>query len=409
MTRSISHPTESYTSSNSNEPYTFRNSTSCEQTIRLAIPPFNQGSWTILFAPLPYDEENPSDPGWAWCRIAWTGAEPAEVLSLSLAVESSEGVAVKHDLLGGPAARWPTMGIGKIELVVKGLGAYCGAPVLEAKTMQRGKSKKGSKKLASSAAFAVQGACTLNPPLKNDIRLVFSSNRDLLANTEFLISHSECFKTVINFEDTSRSIQKGKKRSAGTPSAPLCFEDSDEEKDQSTGLTLPRLSQDSDIVYDNELVITEASYSTYKALLIFLQTRRIHFAQLSSTKNLLNSFIDTKTLFHSTTTTNSSLLPPASPKSIYRLADFLSLPSLCTLALHDFSSQLTVSNVMHELFSDVAHSHDQLLMAALAFAVLHVGEVRRSRGFGEVQRRGREGGLEAQERKVVGLLESLEG
>ena len=77
---------------------------------------------------------------------------------------------------------------------------------------------------------------------------------------------------------------------------------------------------------------------------------------------------------------------PTSPKSIYRLADFLSLPSLVRLALNNYRSQLTVENVAHELFGDVAACYEEIANVALTFAAANWNRIKAQEGMRDVER-----------------------
>ena len=77
---------------------------------------------------------------------------------------------------------------------------------------------------------------------------------------------------------------------------------------------------------------------------------------------------------------------PTSPKSIYRLADFLSLPTLARLALDNYRSQLTVKNVALELFGDVAACYDEIAHVALTFAAANWNSIKKQEGMRVVER-----------------------
>lgn len=89
-----------------------------------------------------------------------------------------------------------------------------------------------------------------------------------------------------------------------------------------------------------------------------------------------------------------------SPKSIYRLAHYLEIDKLSKLALANFESQLSCLNVIHELYSDIASHSPEIRDIALDFVVLYWDEVRGTRAYSDVMRRGEQEGIDG----VTGLL-----
>ncbi|KAJ6456216.1 hypothetical protein C8R47DRAFT_189627 [Mycena vitilis] len=82
-------------------------------------------------------------------------------------------------------------------------------------------------------------------------------------------------------------------------------------------------------------VLRDTAFTTWKALLYYLYTRRVNFRPLKSEGPK--------------ETTVSG--PACSPKSMYRLADKLGLEELQALALASISSRLSESNILEEVFS----------------------------------------------------------
>lgn len=131
-----------------------------------------------------------------------------------------------------------------------------------------------------------------------------------------------------------------------------------------------------------EIVVTETAFTTYRALLVYLQTEHLEFAPLLSSFNDLSPPSEVTQRRHKKVTTprpdGLSLPLPASPKSIYRLAHLLSLPDLSAQALASLSSQLTPSNVLYELFDSVSGAYDEVQKLELAYAIKHWKEVKGS-------------------------------
>ncbi|GAA5936857.1 hypothetical protein JCM3775_002726 [Rhodotorula graminis] len=142
--------------------------------------------------------------------------------------------------------------------------------------------------------------------------------------------------------------------------------------------------------------INDVPYSTYLAVLIWAQTSHITFAPLLSTfrrpgvddaaasgarQDAVRALAETK----------SPLLPvPVSPKSVYRLADYLSLAPLKKLALNNLVSQLKPEIAAYELYSDVACGYDDVRDAVLEYVVEHWSEVKVSAATRAVEAAARE-------------------
>ncbi|KAI5474263.1 hypothetical protein MNV49_003751 [Pseudohyphozyma bogoriensis] len=139
---------------------------------------------------------------------------------------------------------------------------------------------------------------------------------------------------------------------------------------------------------DREIKITSARNSTYRAVLVWLQTSHIAFAPLSSSFHPSLSPTSTRleTLKNSLKA-YGSLPVPVSPKSVYRLTHLLELPRLGQMALEEISSQLTVDNVALELFSSTSEVYAEVRKVELDFAVRHWAGVKKSKGMAEIERR----------------------
>lgn len=165
------------------------------------------------------------------------------------------------------------------------------------------------------------------------------------------------------------------------------MDDSDDETDDIiTQSGTPRLEDDmddGDFTY-REIVITETAYSTYRAVLLYLHTSHISFAPLSSTLHLLHptSKQSRRQRIEKSLLASPKYPSPVSPKSVYRLAHLLEIPSLLALALDKFKSQLSTANAAEELFSDTSALYDDV--RAVAHVVAHWAEVRASQGWRDV-------------------------
>jgi len=133
----------------------------------------------------------------------------------------------------------------------------------------------------------------------------------------------------------------------------------------------------------HEGIVRDFAYKTYEAVLLYLKTGAIEFAPLSSSSATPTTF----TLIEESTQKpplarpiidSNSLLPSVLPKSVYRLAQLLSLPRLSKLALTVFKEQLTVDNILRKLFTKFSSSFSEVADVVVDFAVEHWKEVKES-------------------------------
>ncbi|GAA5906107.1 hypothetical protein JCM5296_001048 [Sporobolomyces johnsonii] len=137
--------------------------------------------------------------------------------------------------------------------------------------------------------------------------------------------------------------------------------------------------------------VVDTAYTTYFAVLVWIATGYIRFAPLRSkftsdargAEQARAAEIDKMLFSHS----DLQLPPPASPKSVYRLAHLLELPELLQLAFDNYKSQISAANVAYELYSDVSCSYEAIRDVALEFAVAHWKEVGGAEGTREMERR----------------------
>ncbi|GAA5855468.1 hypothetical protein JCM8547_007844 [Rhodosporidiobolus lusitaniae] len=116
----------------------------------------------------------------------------------------------------------------------------------------------------------------------------------------------------------------------------------------------------------HRIIIRDASYKTYRAVLYYLATGKISFAHLSSLPTTPSSFPPLSSM---TPSVSSNPVLPVSPKSIYRLADYLSLPA--TIAFTSFTAQLSTNNCLAELLSDLSADYDDVREVCIAAVLRH--------------------------------------
>jgi hypothetical protein len=233
----------------------------------------------------------------------------------------------------------------------------------------------------------------------HDFRLFFphllDSGAELWTSSKFLSHSSPYFETLLSSsfsEATSRRSKRARTETSSVeaPRAPTTEErdydgDSDDETDTFLCSRIPPILDDASAADDLpycEIRITQTAYSTYRAVLLFLQTGHISFTPLSS------SLSTSRDDYLASKLEESPNLPlPVSPKSVFRLADLLDLPSLEALALTSFKSSLTVDGAAHELFSDASVLYRELRTAVLQFVKEKADEVKATAGWEDVMRK----------------------
>jgi len=140
---------------------------------------------------------------------------------------------------------------------------------------------------------------------------------------------------------------------------------------------------------------------------MYLQTGHVWFAPLTSSFSHLPLEARSKARLDAISAQHKlepKLPPPASPKSVYKLAHYLSLPSLQSLALQDISRQLSIENVFIELFDGLPSVYDEVRKVMVEYAVKHKKEVIETEGFKTVMERLRRNELDRSGAVVADLL-----
>ncbi|GAA5895973.1 hypothetical protein JCM6882_005576 [Rhodosporidiobolus microsporus] len=224
--------------------------------------------------------------------------------------------------------------------------------------------------------------------LPSQVRLFFPNLRK--DGTELWASSDVLSKTVPYFRDlltsdfseaTPRRSKRARKSGAQPlpppPDAEKDFEDSDDETDAFLLTNKPpKLSEsiEGSEVSFREVTITQTAFSTYHALLVYLETGFVHFAPLRSASKPSNpAASSTRPDFLSQKLKDKPSLPlPVSPKSLFRLADLLRLPDdvpLSALCLRAISDSLTHHGAALELFSDTSQCFDKVRKVVLDYVV----------------------------------------
>ncbi|GAA5885551.1 hypothetical protein JCM6882_007465 [Rhodosporidiobolus microsporus] len=410
-------------------------------------PPFSSGTWSLAFLP------SPTKPGKytpSTVKLAWSGCgEVAPWSRGRLCVaekEREEGRGKVFDLLLQPdEGSFPSRESGEVEIRV-------GRPTRPFEVyldvdMQDEETTSVSRCLALIDQRPIFDVCLTFPP----------STRTLWASSSMLAEASPWWKTTLS----AIGFSEGFSRRATHPLSSQ-FDDSDDEQDDedededeedcmplsrlatpppspplSPPLDFPAFSASSSLHAGYRTIpITGTSHSTYRAFLCYLLSGQLSFAPLTSTflsppttphtlsrKEALD--LRAASLLPSTRLhppTSSPLPPSVSPKSLFRLAHFLEIPSLAERALSALREGLSADGVAYELFGSggdeeggrggrpLGEVYDQVWEMELAWARAHWGEVKASRGMREAaeRMRRREEGATAYEVETLLRLAGVE-
>ena len=201
----------------------------------------------------------------------------------------------------------------------------------------------------------------------NDVKFSFSPSKLVLwGNVESLSNSSPYFKTLFDSgfaESTPSTFRKQTSKSKRRKvERERDFDDSDDETDEFIlARDVDQAASDSSPQFEvpfRLVEINESAYTTYLAVLCWIDSGHITFAPLRSSSRLQSD----PTSLRNAQLVESSVHPahplPASPKSVYRLAHFLELDELVKLAFSNIQSQLTKEIIAYEVFGDVALAYD---------------------------------------------------
>ncbi|GAA5978937.1 hypothetical protein JCM5350_004183 [Sporobolomyces pararoseus] len=170
----------------------------------------------------------------------------------------------------------------------------------------------------------------------------------------------------------------------------------------------------------SEVIVADASYSTFRALLYYLYTNQVSFTPLASTfyaakdraSNLNIAFpYTTRKSFiiaHSPRGSSKEPIGPASAKALYRLADKMGLSELKLLAFEHIVSSLTPQNVVYEAFGSFSMRFEEVKRVEVNFLLQHWNEVKSSGSMAKVFAFLRTGRFPGFEEVWLSLLEHLE-
>ncbi|BGP49000.1 hypothetical protein JCM10450v2_004879 [Rhodotorula kratochvilovae] len=243
--------------------------------------------------------------------------------------------------------------------------------------------------------------------LPNDVRIFFPSTAgrpaELWTSEALLMKTSPYFRSLFRsgLAETIPVSSKRARRPDEGSSAPRRtrsrspadkdFVNSDDETDELTfRLKRPELHdprEGAEFPY-KQVTVTRAAYSTYRAVLLWMQTFYIRFAPPSSSfppANIKNTRADALRDAHNE---DPALPLLVSPKSVFRLAHYLELEPLETLSLQHFRTHgISLENAPVELFSELAAGHPHWRAMVLGWVIEHWDEVKTTAGSKGMMRR----------------------
>jgi len=257
-------------------------------------------------------------------------------------------------------------------------------------------------------------------PEPQDVKFVFKrGEEESHLWTTAAILRDNCPSTLFNSDfvearsssDNDRNKKRKLDNNVTTNEEAIGFELDDNDSDVDLDESLPGVSTATSASSHNRLhyqiSIHNAAYSTYRVVLMYLQTGHVWFAPLTSSFSHLPVEARPKARLEAISAQyklEPKLPPPASPKSVYKLAHYLSLPSLQSLALQEISRQLSIENVFIELFDGLPSVYDEVRKVMVEYAVKHKKEVIETEGFKTVMERLRRNELDRSGAVVADLL-----
>ncbi|GAA5934620.1 hypothetical protein JCM10213_002034 [Rhodosporidiobolus nylandii] len=252
--------------------------------------------------------------------------------------------------------------------------------------------------LAEGRELARRAAGLNLEQLPHNVRIFFprahKDGAELWVKGEILSRSSPYLKDLLasDFAEAQPRRSKRARTSGASEAVPVPvpaqdekdFDDSDDETDEFLFTKKPpsaSFSEADDISF-RQITITQSAYSTYHAVLVYLQTGFVHFAPLSSSFPLSNPAHPTRRDYLASKHDEDPSLPlPVSPTSAYRLAHLLQLEDLQKRCLDALRSSLTVGAAAAELFSGTALAYDELRKVILEFVKEKWEKVKETEGW----------------------------
>lgn len=154
------------------------------------------------------------------------------------------------------------------------------------------------------------------------------------------------YESDSDLED-DRTVDKGKRKEG---EAVPC----EEEPSDSSSLGLGQKSTGDPTANGRAFAINGTAYKTWKTFLYYLYTNEVAFNELRSQQ------AQTKAQQYKSELEDDDSIR-CSPKSMYRLADYVGIPGLKALALDGIWDGLHKSNIIAELFSSFTHRYQEVI------------------------------------------------
>ncbi|GAA6061235.1 hypothetical protein JCM10212_002694 [Sporobolomyces blumeae] len=354
--------------------------------LALTSRPFTSGEWTLSFreAPCPCAPTMVCVPVVATLVLTWTGCtEQIEVAGGEIGFErgmsrGGEG----SGIVGGSTAR-PVKRDKAFTKIAKGkFPPDESGSIKVANFVHSGRDKMVAVAFDLDVARSAEQTSLsrtlelLDGSARIDVCLLFprERHRRLYASSKTLSEVSPYWRTQLS----TRSFREGIDNDAVEPFVELDSdnEDSNLELDEEDRPIERQVEKDSSDV--RTIAIYGTAYATYRAFFAWLYTSNVSFAPLSSTLSVparpgssssSNSSPDStvvdqraarRRLSALSTALDPCLPKPVSPKSLYSLSHFLSIPSLSRTCLKAYLASLSPLNLVEELFSPFVDDHDDV-------------------------------------------------
>ncbi|BGO93894.1 hypothetical protein NBRC10512_006094 [Rhodotorula toruloides] len=380
------------------------------QQVCLFVDPFSSGSWTIDFEPVVWEPGlfRPSK-----VSLRWRGCRSDRKREVRMAVRVGNETHALVDWVGGSNGTW-TLAVGRPSKILE-------IAIEVAKDEQDG-----------SLSPLARSLNLIDQPPMFDLCLAFARDRRRLwASSAVLAQVSPWWAEQMQtsgFREESITL-------APTPAERSEWHDSDCSDDEAgagpsclshldspfaTPPPSPPIRTQDLPPFCRIVPIHGTSYRTYRAFLGWVFTGTVHFAPLTSSfrySPIAASHISTSATscyrqHAASLAAHRKLYPnrptPVSPKSLYRLAHFLEIPSLQRLCLDALKGRLTMANVAYELFTDpLAEVYPEVFDLELEFAREGWDEVKQSQAMRDVTDRMREEGATQYELSTLFRLTGL--
>ncbi|BGP24411.1 hypothetical protein Rt10032_c03g1470 [Rhodotorula toruloides] len=380
------------------------------QPVCLFVEPFSSGSWIVDFEPVVWEPGlfRPSK-----VSLRWKGCQSDKKREARLSVRIGNETHTLVDWIGRNNGTW-TLAVGRP------------SELLEI-ALEVAKEEEGP----SSSPLARTLNLIDHPPMF-DLCLAFARDRRRIwASSTILAQVSPWWAEHVQ----TSGFREESLTHAPTPAERSEWHDSDcsDAEHEAESSCLPQLdspfatpppsppTRTHDLPPFRRIVpIHGTSYRTYRAFLGWVFTGQVQLAPLTSSFRY-PSIAAGPTPISATSSYRqhaaslaafSRLYPhrptPVSPKSLYRLAHFLEIPTLQRLCIDALKDTLTSANVAYELFSDpLAEVYQEVFELELELAQEGWDEVKQSQAMRDVTERMREEGATQYELSILLRLTGL--